>query len=87
MRAHASPPFCTPGIPLHAYALPPIRPPTPHPPPPTPRRGYQELFDDLSFSKYQKTEYRISIYGRNSSEWDALAAWVVDHQLYSPHNR
>ncbi|KAL1526183.1 hypothetical protein AB1Y20_014911 [Prymnesium parvum] len=47
----------------------------------------QELFDDLSFSKYQKAEYRISVYGRNLQEWDQLASWVVDHQLYSPHVR
>lgn len=47
----------------------------------------QELFDDLAFSKYQKAEYRISIYGRKRSEWDELAAWVVDHRLYSSHNR
>ena len=47
----------------------------------------QELFDDLAFSKYQKAEYRISIYGRNTKEWDQLADWVVDHSLYSPHCR
>ena len=47
----------------------------------------QELFDDLAFSKYQKAEYRISIYGRKKEEWDQLAAWVVDHRLYSSHNR
>ena len=47
----------------------------------------QELFDDLAFSKYQKAEYRISIYGRKKEEWDQLAAWVVDHRLYSTHNR
>ena len=47
----------------------------------------QELFDDLAFSKYQKAEYRISIYGRKKTEWDELASWVVDHKLYSSHNR
>ena len=47
----------------------------------------QELFDDLAFSKYQKAEYRISVYGRKPAEWDQLADWVVDHRLYSPHNR
>ena len=31
--------------------------------------------------------YRVSIYGRDPSEWDALADWVVDHKLYSPNNR
>jgi len=47
----------------------------------------QELFDDLEESKYQAAEYRISIYGRSRNEWDGLAAWVVDHKLYSPNNR
>ena len=45
------------------------------------------LFDDLAESKYQHAENRISIYGRDREEWDELAAWVVDHKLYSPHNR
>lgn len=47
----------------------------------------KELFDDLHESKYQNTEYRISIYGRKSDEWDMLAAWIVDNRLYSPNNR
>ena len=42
---------------------------------------------DLAASKYQHTEYRLSIYGRKYSEWDTLAAWVVDNQLYSNNNR
>lgn len=32
-------------------------------------------------------EYRISIYGRNTDEWDKLAAWVVDNQVFSPNVR
>jgi len=47
----------------------------------------RELFDDLKESKYQNTEYRISIYGRERSEWDSLAEWIVDHALYSNNNR
>ena len=35
----------------------------------------------------RQAEYRVSIYGRNRKEWDGLADWVVDHQLFSPHNR
>lgn len=30
-------------------------------------------------------EWRISIYGRTLDEWDKLAAWAVDHKLFS-HN-
>ena len=37
--------------------------------------------------RYQQAEYRISIYGRSKKEWDQLADWIVDHELYSPHNR
>lgn len=47
----------------------------------------KELFADLAASKYQHAEYRLSIYGRKYSEWDTLAAWVVDNQLYSNNNR
>jgi AMP deaminase len=28
-------------------------------------------------------EYRISIYGRKQSEWDQLASWFVNNELYS----
>ncbi|GFP93809.1 amp deaminase [Phtheirospermum japonicum] len=28
-------------------------------------------------------EYRISIYGRKMSEWDHLASWIVNNDLYS----
>lgn len=28
-------------------------------------------------------EYRISIYGRKMSEWDQLASWIVNNDLYS----
>lgn len=41
------------------------------------------MFVDLEASKYQHAEYRISIYGRQQREWDTLAAWVVNHELYS----
>ena len=46
----------------------------------------KEVFVDLESSKYQHTEYRISIYGRKPVEWDALAAWVVQNRLYSDNN-
>lgn len=45
----------------------------------------REVFDDLEASKYQMTEYRISIYGRSVDEWDKLAEWVIDNKLFS-HN-
>jgi AMP deaminase len=28
-------------------------------------------------------EYRISIYGRKQEEWDQLARWIVENELYS----
>ncbi|KAK9824634.1 hypothetical protein WJX72_011865 [[Myrmecia] bisecta] len=43
----------------------------------------QEVVTDLEASKYQHAEYRISIYGRKRVEWDILAAWICQHQLYS----
>ncbi|KLU87535.1 AMP deaminase 2 [Magnaporthiopsis poae ATCC 64411] len=45
----------------------------------------KEVIADLESSKYQMVEWRISIYGRSLDEWDKLAAWVVDHKLFS-HN-
>lgn len=45
----------------------------------------KEVIADLESSKYQMVEWRISIYGRSMDEWDKLAAWVVDHKLFS-HN-
>ncbi|KAH0832734.1 hypothetical protein AYO21_00361 [Fonsecaea monophora] len=45
----------------------------------------REVITDLESSKYQMVEWRISIYGRSMSEWDTLAAWVVDNKLFS-HN-
>lgn len=47
----------------------------------------REVLEDLEQSKYQMAEYRISIYGRSESEWDKLAAWVVDNKLLSNNVR
>ncbi|RAL52152.1 hypothetical protein DM860_017289 [Cuscuta australis] len=43
----------------------------------------KQVFSDLEASKYQMAEYRISIYGRKMSEWDQLASWIVNNELYS----
>ncbi|KAI4302658.1 hypothetical protein MLD38_038379 [Melastoma candidum] len=43
----------------------------------------KQVFSDLAASKYQMAEYRISIYGRKMSEWDQLASWIVNNELYS----
>ncbi|PWA73079.1 AMP deaminase, putative / myoadenylate deaminase [Artemisia annua] len=43
----------------------------------------KQVFTDLDASKYQMAEYRISIYGRKQSEWDNLASWIVNNDLYS----
>ncbi|GLJ38699.1 hypothetical protein SUGI_0788790 [Cryptomeria japonica] len=42
-----------------------------------------QVFSDLAASKYQMAEYRISIYGRKQSEWDQMASWIVNNELYS----
>jgi len=46
----------------------------------------EQLFDDLDESKYQLTEWRLSIYGRARSEWDNLAKWVMNNKLVREHN-
>ncbi|XP_047319879.1 probable AMP deaminase [Impatiens glandulifera] len=43
----------------------------------------KQVLLDLEASKYQLAEYRISIYGRKESEWDQLASWFVNNELYS----
>lgn len=43
----------------------------------------KQVFQDLAQSKYQMAEYRISIYGRKQSEWDQMASWFVNNELYS----
>ncbi|XP_033118747.1 AMP deaminase 2-like isoform X3 [Anneissia japonica] len=50
-------------------------------------RIIKEVGADLEESKYQNAEYRLSIYGRNSDEWDQLAKWAVSHQVYSDNIR
>ena len=47
----------------------------------------KQVIADLEASKYQMVEWRISIYGRSTAEWDKLAAWVVDNKLFSPNVR
>ena len=47
----------------------------------------RELFRRLEKSKYQFTEYRLSIYGRKMSEWDTLSKWVMNNNLISKHNK
>jgi len=41
----------------------------------------------LEHSKYQFCEYRISIYGRHTNEWDKLAKWIVNNKLFSDNVR
>ncbi|XP_058194281.1 AMP deaminase-like isoform X2 [Rhododendron vialii] len=43
----------------------------------------KQVLSDLEASKYQMAEYRVSIYGRKQSEWDQLASWFINNELYS----
>nr|CAH8837947.1 unnamed protein product [Trichobilharzia regenti]CAH8837986.1 unnamed protein product [Trichobilharzia regenti]CAH8837989.1 unnamed protein product [Trichobilharzia regenti] len=47
----------------------------------------KEVFSDLSESKYQNAEPRLSIYGRSINEWDNLAKWAIDCKVYSDNVR
>ena len=42
---------------------------------------------DLEESKYQSAELRLSIYGRSADEWDKLAKWAVNNNVYSDNVR
>ncbi|KAH7885397.1 hypothetical protein F5I97DRAFT_1928781 [Phlebopus sp. FC_14] len=45
----------------------------------------REVMTDLEQSKYQNCEWRVSIYGRSTDEWDKIAKWVINSKLLS-HN-
>lgn len=49
--------------------------------------GWQEVSADLEESKYQNSELRLSIYGKNPEEWDKLAKWAIDGDVYSDNVR
>ena len=47
----------------------------------------KEVMEDLRESKYQNAELRLSVYGRSPDEWDKLAKWAVDNEMYSSNVR
>ncbi|THD24980.1 Adenosine monophosphate deaminase 2 [Fasciola hepatica] len=47
----------------------------------------KEVFSDLEESKYQNAEPRLSIYGRSIHEWDNLAKWALEKNVYSDNVR
>jgi len=47
----------------------------------------KEVIIDLEESKYQNLELRLSIYGRNKREWDKLAEWAINNNVYSDNVR
>lgn len=47
----------------------------------------KEVFSDLEEQKYQNCELRLSVYGRSIGEWDQLADWAINNDVYSDNNR
>lgn len=47
----------------------------------------KEVLHDLEESKYQNLELRLSIYGRSPEEWDKLAEWAINNNVYSDNCR
>lgn len=47
----------------------------------------KEVLYDLDESKYQNAELRLSVYGRNRNEWDNLAKWATNNDVYSDNLR
>ncbi|ESO08514.1 hypothetical protein HELRODRAFT_156594 [Helobdella robusta] len=47
----------------------------------------KEVINDLEENKHQNAEYRLSIYGLSINEWDKLAKWAVNNNLYSDNVR
>nr|CAD7395498.1 unnamed protein product [Timema cristinae] len=50
-------------------------------------RIIKEVSYDLEESKYQNSELRLSIYGKNQDEWDKLALWAIAGDVYSDNVR
>lgn len=42
---------------------------------------------DLEESKYQNSELRLSIYGKSADEWEKLAKWALNNDVYSDNVR
>jgi AMP deaminase len=47
----------------------------------------QEVAADLEESKYQNSELRLSIYGKSADEWEKLAKWALNNDVYSDNVR
>ncbi|KAF3422418.1 hypothetical protein E2986_11305 [Frieseomelitta varia] len=47
----------------------------------------KEVASDLEESKYQNAELRLSIYGKSPEEWDKLAKWAIQSDVYSDNVR
>ncbi|EMR11649.1 AMP deaminase [Pneumocystis murina B123] len=47
----------------------------------------RELINKLEADKYKMAEYRLTIFGISLDEWDKLAEWVIDNNLFSPNVR
>ena len=43
----------------------------------------KELIEIVENNEFIGCEWRISIYGKSSSEWHILAKWLIDNKLYS----
>lgn len=50
-------------------------------------RIINEVSFDLEESKYQNAELRLSIYGKTPDEWDKLAKWAIESNVYSDNVR
>lgn len=46
-----------------------------------------EVLSDLRESKYQNSEYRVSIYGKDIQEWDKMGQWFEDYKIFSDNVR
>lgn len=46
-----------------------------------------EVAFDLEESKYQNAELRLSIYGKSRDEWNKLAKWAIEYNVYSDNIR
>ena len=45
----------------------------------------KEVMKQIEDSRYQFSEWRLSIYGRKKEEWDIMGDWICNHQLFNPN--
>ena len=47
----------------------------------------REIFEDYEKYKFQYSEFRIQIFGKEKEEWAKMASWFSKYEIYNQHVR